>query len=60
MEAELRQELSKRTEDARLPIQRGTDKREIPFLLTAGRLHPVYLIRDDGSIVFNSGGVRNQ
>jgi hypothetical protein len=55
LEAELKQELAKRTEDARLPIQRDTDKREMPFLLTAGRLHSVYLVRADGSIVFNSG-----
>ena len=45
LEAELKQELAKRIEDTRLPVQRGTDKREIPLLLRAGRLHSVYLPR---------------
>ena len=56
LEAELKQELAQRTEDTRLPVQRDTDKREIPLLLRAGRLHSVYLLRPDGSIVFNSYG----
>jgi hypothetical protein len=55
LEAELQRELAERTEDARLPIQRDTDKREMPFLLTTGKLHSVYLVRGDGTIVFNSG-----
>jgi hypothetical protein len=54
LEAALKNELAKRTQETRLPIQRDTDKREIPLLLRAGRLHRVYLIQSDGSIVFNS------
>lgn len=55
LEAELKAEIARRTQDARLPVQRDTDKTGFPLLLRGGRLHSVYLVNASGSFVFNSG-----
>ena len=55
LEAELKAEIDRRAQDARLPLQRNTDKIGFPLLLRGGRLHSVYVISASGSFVFNSG-----
>lgn len=58
LEQSLKDEVAKRTQTAALPVQRATDKREIPVLLSAGRMHFVYIVNPDGSVVLNSGECR--
>ncbi|MGH7192084.1 MAG: hypothetical protein ACREJM_00955, partial [Candidatus Saccharimonadales bacterium] len=55
LEAELKAEIELRTEDARLPVQRDTDKIGFPLMLRAGRVHSVYTVSPTGSFVFNTG-----
>ena len=52
--AELAKEVAARSQAARLPMQRDTEKDEVPLLVRGGRLHSVYLVGDDGSVAFNS------
>lgn len=59
LEVALKEELAKRTETARLPVQRDTEKREIPALFKAGRVHFVYIVNSDGSVIFNSSECRS-
>lgn len=54
LESALANEVAARSQAARLPMQRDTDKDEAPLLVREGRLHTVYLFGDDGTVVFNS------
>lgn len=53
LESALQQEIARRTQTARLPVERETRKREIPVLLQAGRLHSFYVVHPNGATEFN-------